>query len=631
MRGCKRTGMWENGRGGFLAVLLVVACVAFFGSSLPVAAEEGEIPEITDHVSDNTYGMGRYDYSSDVTDCYLVPNEDGSITRVEHAGNRIVLETYDAGLGLVEKAEIAMELELFGGFFAGSSHNWFVFGNTNPSESAAAEVFRAVKYTKDWQRVGSCSLYGANTKAPFNAGNLRMAEYGGMLYIHTSHRMFRSDRDGLNHQANVTIEVDEAGPQIIGSKTGVENSGYGYVSHSFDQFINTADGVLTALDLGDAYPRSAILFRYGYPAGQGIFRDGTAFAASTQAESVNILPITPADLSNDYYAYNATGVSLGGYQVSDSHYLVAYSSVDQSSAANQPDSAAARNVYVASLSRTGAFSDENVQTVPITNYTSTGAGTPQLVKLTSSSYLLMWEYGTKLYYRFLDGSGKVQGELYSAEGRLSECEPVLFGGKVTWYTSGENGEPYGLMFYQIDGNGAFEKFQGAYVALTLNGNGGTAGGTTGKVFTEKLPYHTEPELPAAERKGYRFLGWYTAQKGGERAGTAALTKNTTLYAHWQKLAVGRASVSSLKNQKAKTVQVKYGKISGADGYQVIYTQDKSFAKYKTVEAGKKRTVDIGRLKKNKTYYVRVRAYTIDSAGNRVYGKFSAAKKAEVKK
>jgi len=40
---------------------------------------------------------------------------------------------------------------------------------------------------------------------------------------------------------------------------------------------------------------------------------------------------------------------------------------------------------------------------------------------------------------------------------------------------------------------------------------------------------------------------------------------------------------------------------------------------------------ISGLKKGTIYYVKVRAYKIDSAGNKIYGAYTAAKKVKIKK
>ncbi|MCI9448090.1 MAG: hypothetical protein HFH36_12050 [Lachnospiraceae bacterium] len=45
----------------------------------------------------------------------------------------------------------------------------------------------------------------------------------------------------------------------------------------------------------------------------------------------------------------------------------------------------------------------------------------------------------------------------------------------------------------------------------------------------------------------------------------------------------------------------------------------------------KASLTLGGMKKGKTYYVRVRAYKLDSENGKIYGKYGAAKKAKIKK
>lgn len=84
---------------------------------------------------------------------------------------------------------------------------------------------------------------------------------GRLSFVRTSHQMYLSS-DGLRHQANVTIQFDENKLVITDSYTDVMNSKYGYVSHSFNQFIKTEGNHLVAVDHGDAYPRSIVLTEY---------------------------------------------------------------------------------------------------------------------------------------------------------------------------------------------------------------------------------------------------------------------------------------------------------------------------------------------------------------------------------
>ncbi len=96
--------------------------------------------------------------------------------------------------------------------------------------------------------------------------------------------------------------------------------------------------------------------------------------------------------------------------------------------------------------------------------------------------------------------------------------------------------------------------------------------------------------------------------------------------------VAPAKVKSLKvknKNKGKTV-VSFKKVSGAVGYQIQYAKNKKFTKGKKNKTTKKTTYTIKKLKKNKTYYFRVRAYKL-SGKKKVYGKWSAVKKLKIKK
>lgn len=97
--------------------------------------------------------------------------------------------------------------------------------------------------------------------------------------------------------------------------------------------------------------------------------------------------------------------------------------------------------------------------------------------------------------------------------------------------------------------------------------------------------------------------------------------------------VKKTAVSKLTNVRGKKAQVTYKKITGAKGYEIQYTTDKKFKKsVKTIRANSKTTkVTLKSLKKNKYYYVRVRAYKYDDNGKKVAGNYSTVKKVKIKK
>lgn len=96
-------------------------------------------------------------------------------------------------------------------------------------------------------------------------------------------------------------------------------------------------------------------------------------------------------------------------------------------------------------------------------------------------------------------------------------------------------------------------------------------------------------------------------------------------------APGKAVVKKVKNIKKNTVKVTIKRNSKASGYRITYALDRKLKKSKKTIDTKKLNVILKKLKKGKTYYISVRAYTIDSSGSRVYGKASAVKKIKIKK
>lgn len=172
--------------------------------------------------------------------------------------------------------------------------------------------------------------------------------------------------------------------------------------------------------------------------------------------------------------------------------------------------------------------------------------------------------------------------------------------------------------------------KGKAIKITYNANGGKVKQKS-KTVTQNAAYGT---LASPTRKGYTFSGWYTAKKGGKKITSSSIvtaSKNMTLYARWKKVTVKTASIQKLTNAAGKKMTVKIKKCSGAEGYQIVYATNSKFTKGKKTVNVTKTSKDITKLKKGKTYYVKVRAYKKDSTGKKVYGKYSKVKKVRIKK
>ena len=97
-----------------------------------------------------------------------------------------------------------------------------------------------------------------------------------------------------------------------------------------------------------------------------------------------------------------------------------------------------------------------------------------------------------------------------------------------------------------------------------------------------------------------------------------------------KFAATSANIKAVKSTKKGKVKVTWKKVSGADGYKIMYSQTKDFRKSKSVKASAKSTSKtISKLKSKKTYYFRIRAYkNVD--GKAIYSRLSTKLNVKVK-
>ena len=202
------------------------------------------------------------------------------------------------------------------------------------------------------------------------------------------------------------------------------NVDYGYVSHSFNQFIKTDGNHIVALDHGDAHPRSAVLVKYNSD-----FTTGKFFPSYFDKVS-NIDVVTYPEYTAGHYNY--TGAAIGGFDVSSSSYIVAQSTVDL----DYINTSETRNVYVSAVSKDLSTNKLN----KITSYAegTASASAPQLVKINNNSFLLLWSRDTKVSCVKLNADGTVNGSIHTFEGSLSDCQPVIKNGRAVWYVYDKN-------------------------------------------------------------------------------------------------------------------------------------------------------------------------------------------------
>lgn len=372
---------------------------------------------------------------------------DQPLLAVERYTTSFVLKsTSTIDLSLIRPTGLTDNTKLrWGGFFSGADANYVVTGQSNINEDNSLKVVRVTKFTKDWQYVANCEISDINTYVPFDAGSLRMIELDGQLWIRTAHTMYDIG-DGLHHQANMTLVIDESTMTLADQDTGISfsDSKYGYASHSFNQFIQTANGKVYTVDHGDAYPRGIMLKQI----------DG----------SLQVVHAIAGETGDNY-----TGVTVGGFEInaSGTKSLIAMS---VESATN--DSSHRHPVIIAvngSDPATATVKETVIQDYPAS--VSTTATNPQLIKINDNRFLMVWgehpidtRIATSIRYAFLDASGNRIGDIRSANAMLSDCQPIVANGKIVWYASSNSTNP---AFYAIDAtSGTFSSYQRIISSVT---------------------------------------------------------------------------------------------------------------------------------------------------------------------
>lgn len=572
--------------GAMLASVLAAAAVCAPAAVTWAASDSAAESQASTVYEGSNINAQNYSKWSSPIQSYLVPCADGRRMRVQYVEyeKKLVAEYYNTSYELESSRIIPQELPLFGGFYESGDYYFVLTGQENKDELPDVEVFRITKYDRNWNRIGSTGLKGANTVEPFAGGSARMDAYGKYLLIRTCHEMYKTE-DGYNHQANVTIQLDMETMTITDSFTYITNLEDGYVSHSFNQFIKVENGHIIAMDHGDAYPRAIALIRYGSDVSGGKF--GGRFSGNCTSTDILAFPGETGE--------NATGASAGGFEISPTAYLVAGNSVIQDS---RNLSRETRNVFVAAVDK----SANKVNIHWLTDYSEgeASADTPHLVRISENRYMVLWSREDNVYYTAVDGNGKQTDKTYEIKGDLSDCVPMVADGRLVWYTWDDED----IVFYEIE------------TADLSRTQVKKAGNTANDSASDNT---ADTDMPGSD--------------ASDQMGTDTDTETDADEASDTQVNVKKIRLQSVKSPSKGRLKATWKRDKAADGYQVAYSKNSSFSNkntvVKTVSAAYGSKTFSG-LTKGKTYYVRVRAYEKIN-GKTVYGGWSDVKKVKIKK
>lgn len=314
------------------------------------------------------------------------------------------------------------------------------------------------------------------------------------------------------------------------------NNSYGYVSHSFNQFIRTDGEYIYRVDHGDAYPRGIYLSKVA---------EGDYVTDVGYTTVFTILGTTGA---------NSTGVSIGGFELSDDNCLIAGNSVDQSDSGTYSASGQ-RNIFL-------TVTDKDYLTTTqiwLTDYTSDDGVTPctpELVKISDDQFLIMWEE----YYSetgltltamvTVNGEGTQTSDIVYTDVRLSDCQPITTSADlVVWYvTDGSEAvlyqiNPFDLSSCSLDGlcnlSGTWYYFEDGAVASDYTGLASNSSGTwyvesgvvdfgyTGLATVNGVIYYISNSKISTNTGLYKFNGtWYYFVNGAVASDFTGIVTNS---------------------------------------------------------------------------------------------------------
>ena len=245
--------------------------------------------------------------------------------------------------------------------------------------------------------------------------------------------------------------------------------------------------------------------------------------------------------------------------------------------------------------------------------------------LTGGSYYMAVQYSDDVSFSFvanMDVAGESFVETQDSNNDMASCAPGISLQKKYKGVLAANDD--------ID----YFKFQApAAGQITLNLTNSTSDDVTFGVYDDSV----NPTYTNTLYKGSKVSQPMLVKAGTYYLAIAKKDVNKgmgsyTFTIDYKKKNTAAPKLKSVKNVSYQTMTVKWGKVSGASGYEVWYSTKSDFKDSGLMKNSYDSSITSAKyygLKKNKKYYVRVRAYTVVN-GMKDYGKWSGKKAVVIK-
>ena len=443
----------------FLSVILALSVIA--AAPLTASAQEAGLAQTALGIHPLPYHNLR---DTLIKTTYMAAVDSGYMRLFYNASDeQIVIEYYSESFDILSRRTLELELPVWGGFYEGSDAYYLVEGQYNADCVDDTEVLRVIKYSKDWERLGSGSILAKDgweyeIRYPFNHGCVNMTEVEGQLYIVTAREGYVDPQYGQGHQGMMLIRVDEEtmNSEII----------YGDFWHSFSQYIDTVDNKLYVLEESEGSQFTA-LTRFDPKLDCGYFGvHPTIPLLKYGGQRVSAWSV-PTYASVDDIAVNADSILGVGI------------SIDQTQYENYESDKTPYNIYL-TVTPVSDFTEEASSLIWLTEYEELRdirniklrrVGDDRFIVLwTESEHYSIYDYQSvddnmpadkndtlskySMHYVFIDSQGNRISDEYTAEATTSQCEPIVKGNKIVFYSS----DGSCVDFYSVDSvTGELEK------------------------------------------------------------------------------------------------------------------------------------------------------------------------------
>lgn len=361
----------------------------------------------------------------DTTNSYLEKTDEGwQAVLVDDA---IHVIEYDSSWNQVSEKTLEYELPIFGAYYAGENYNYLVFGQSGSSEGT--EIYRVVKYDKTFNRLAALSVKYEEcyTSVPFQFGNVSVDENGNQMVVYTS----RLRPDG--HQSNIALRIN-TDTMTISETRGMIPFPDIHVSHSFRQIVKYDGDTPIYADLGDGYPRAVCLQKR--PGVQSIMLEVSG-----------------------QIGHNETDTDLSGLAVTDTGYIVVGYQIRQD----------CQNIYMSYIPKGDSDAEAEVTWLTgSTYYNYSDVYNAKIAQVSDGKYAVMWnnhDSGGGVDYVMVNDQAEILSGVKTMKGaELTQCEPVLSEGKLTWLRY-KNGEKEVFTLSDFSCTGEFE-LEDPYVSPT---------------------------------------------------------------------------------------------------------------------------------------------------------------------